>query len=192
MNTRTLPDQSAEPAGANDAAPALRAAAVLADGATNLDTLLAEVVQRLKQAGRQVRGLLMTYPDGDTDCSGAMVMVDVHTGAEYLVSQPLGAGSTGCRADPQGFARASQVLRRAADEQPELVVVNRFGGLEAEGGGMRAELLDLMAREVPLLTAVSPRFSAAWQQFTGGATLLPADADAVERWVGQVLPEPTR
>ena len=48
---------------------------------------------------------------------------------------------------------ATVVLRRALADKPDLVVLNRFGRLEAEGGGMSAELLDLMADGVPVLTA---------------------------------------
>jgi hypothetical protein len=117
-----------------------------------------------------------------------MWLVDVATGAEYLVSQPMGRHSKACRADPQGFARATEVLRRALAEAPELVVINRFGRLEAEGGGLSAELLALMAEGVPLLTAVAPAYREAWLHFSGGAPLLPPEPTAVRAWVAQVLP----
>lgn len=162
------------------------AAAIVDDGRCDTDALLARVAEQERSAGHRVRGLVMTYPDGGEGCARAMVLVDVDTGQEYLVSQRLGPGATGCRADPHGFARASEVLRRAADEAPELVVCNRFGGLEAEGGGFRAELLDLMARELPLLTVVGERHVPAWQQFTDGAALLPAEPQAIARWLAGV------
>lgn len=169
------------------AAPAhLRAAAIVDEGVSgvDVDALLAAVARRQRQAGRRVRGLLMTYPGGREGCAGDMVLVDLDTEAGYLVSQGLGADSTACRADPQGFARASEVLRRAAGEAPDLVICNRFGRLEAEGGGFRAELLELMAHDRPLLTAVAARYLDAWRRFTGGAAAeLPADAAAVEAWV---------
>jgi hypothetical protein len=112
-----------------------------------------------------------------------MVLVDIDTGAEYLVSQPLGRDSNACRADTQGFARASVVLRDALAAAPDLVVSNRFGGLEAEGGGFASELLALMAQGVPVLTVVAARHVAAWQHFTGGAALLPAEPGAVQAWL---------
>ncbi len=171
----------------DEAEPGLRAAAILDDGSVDADALLASIVSSQRRAGRRVRGLLMTYPDGPQTCAAAMVLVDVETSESYLVSQPLGADSQACRADPQGFARASVVLRRAADEQPDLVVSNRFGGLEASGGGFRDELLELMARDVPVLTVVSPRFVLAWQQFTGGAMVMPAEAQAIERWLASTV-----
>lgn len=171
----------------DEAEPGLRAAAILDDGSVDADALLASIISAQRRAGRRVRGLLMTYPDGAQTCAAAMVLVDVETSETYLVSQPLGADSQACRADPQGFARASVVLRRAAEEQPDLVVSNRFGGLEASGGGFRDELLELMARDVPVLTVVAPRHLQAWQQFTGGATVMPPEALAIERWLAATV-----
>jgi hypothetical protein len=184
---------SSEPPPAAEAAgPALRAAAVVDDGRCDVDALLARVVERQRGLGRRVRGLVMTYPDAGLGCARAMVLVDVETRQEYLVSQPLGRDATGCRADPQGFARASEVLRRAAAEAPELVVCNRFGGLEAGGGGFCAELLELMLRELPLLTVVAERHLPAWRQFTGGAASLPAEPEAIAAWLASAMPRTAR
>ncbi len=166
----------------------LRAAAIVHDGSVDVDALLGVLAQAQRRLGRKVRGLLMTYPDpGAPACAAPMVLVDIASGAPYRVSQKLGGGSASCRADTQGFAHASEVLRAALDERPDLVIVNRFGSLEAEGGGFAAELLDLMAAGVPLLTVVASRHLDAWACFTGGAAALPAQADAVQRWLDRVL-----
>ena len=166
----------------------LRAAVILDDGHGDVDALLAAVVLQVQRMGRRVRGLRMIYPHGAASCAAAMVLVDLDTQEQYLVSQPLGRDAIGCRADPQGFAHASQVLRRAAQEAPDLVVSNRFGALEAAGGGFCAELLALLAQDLPLLTVVAPKHLAAWQAFTGGTTVLPARADAVHAWLDRALP----
>ena len=144
----------------------------------------------LQAAGRRVQGLLMQHEGGmagDTGCGVQMFLVDVSSGERYLVSQPMGSLSKACRADPQGFARATVVLRRALADKPDLVVLNRFGRLEAEGGGMSAELLDLMAEGVPVLTAVAPAYREAWAAFSGGAAVLPLDEAAARAWVGSAL-----
>lgn len=161
----------------------LRAAAIEDDASCDVDALLAAMACQQRRDGRRVRGLVMTHPDGQAGCAGAMVLVDLNTLDEYLVSQPLGSASTSCRADPQGFARASEVLRRAAEETPDLVISNRFGGLEAEGRGFRPELIEILARGLPLLTVVATRHLDAWQRFTGGTTVLPARADAIGAWL---------
>lgn len=163
------------------------AAAILADGACDIDALLAQVAQRQQAAGRRLGGLLMR-PRGTTrDCAVDMVLTDLHTGEAYRVSQPRGALGSGCRADPQGFARASEVLHRALHDAPDLVISNRFGGLEALGQGFRAELLALLAQGQPLLTAVAPKHLADWRAFVGGPAELPAELPAIEVWIDAVL-----
>jgi hypothetical protein len=165
--------------------PAPLAAAIVDDGRADVDQMLAALVRDGQRSGWRVRGLLMTRAGGG--CAGDMVLVDIDSGERYLVSQPLGTGSTSCRADPHGFASASVVLRAALEQSPDLVVCNRFGGLEVEGGGFAAELLALMAQGVPLLTAVAARNREAWQRFSGGAPLLPADTAVVAAWIDRVL-----
>lgn len=169
--------------------PAPRAAALHHDGTRDIDALLASVAARQRRLGRRLRGVLMTYPEARTEqCAGAMVLIDLHTGEPFRVSQALGAGSRACRADQHGFARASQALRAALDDPPDLVICNRFGGLEATGGGFAGELLAIMAQGIPLLTAVATKHVDAWRDFSGGAPVLPADEDAVLAWLDAMQP----
>lgn len=172
---------------AGNEALAMPAAAILADGACDVDQLLAQVAQRQQAAGRRLGGLLMKPRGTARDCAVDMVLTDLSTGADYLVSQPRGAAGTGCRADLQGFARASQVLRQALVDAPDLVISNRFGGLEALGQGFRAELLALLAQGLPLLTAVAPKHLSDWRAFVGGPAELPAALPAIESWIEAVL-----
>lgn len=170
---------------ADDGLP--RAAAIEHDGSGDIDALLASIAQAQQLQGRRVCGLLMTYPEGRESCAGPMVLVDIDNGEAYPVSQPLGRDSQACRADTQGFAHAGRVLRAALAQAPDLVISNRFGALEAEGGGFAAELLELMSGGVPVLTVVATRHAAAWSHFSGGAPLLPARIEAVDAWLAGAL-----
>jgi nucleoside-triphosphatase THEP1 len=163
------------------------AAAIVDDRSLDIDAFLAEVARRERAAGRRVRGCLMNRPPPESGCAATMVLADIDTSETYLVSQPMGANSKACRADTQGFARASQIFRTAAAQSPDLVISNRFGDLELRGGGFSQELLELMSREIPLLTTVAARNVQAWQEFTGGAVLLAADPVAVAAWVEQAV-----
>ncbi len=163
------------------------AAAIRHDGRIDLDDLLVAFVERQRCAGRRVLGLVMKHRDRGDGCKAAMVLTDIDTGEEYLVSQALGSESASCSADPQGFARASRVLRDALDRSPDLVVCNRFGSLEATNGGFVAELLALLGRGIPVLTVVAPAHVDAWQRFIGEAPLLPVDPVAWAAWLDAVL-----
>ena len=163
------------------------AAAIHHDGSGDLDEMLLAFARAQSSAGRRVRGLLMAPRDRAQACAAAMVLVDIATGDEYVVSQPLGSGSTACRADPHAFARASRVLRDALASEPDLVICDRFGSLEAENGGFRAELLALMEQGIPVLTAVAPLHIQAWQRFSGGAPVLPARPEVWAAWLDAAL-----
>lgn len=167
------------------------AAAIVDDRSVQVDPLLARIVGEQQAAGRRIRGCLMKQrAPGGTGCAAEMILVDIDTAQEYLVSQPLGSGSTGCRADPEGFARASEIFRSALAQAPDLVVSNRFGDLEAQRRGFTQELLAVMAQGIPLLTTVATRNVDAWRQVTGGAQLLPPDAAAITAWIERVLCAP--
>ena len=168
-----------------DASPPV--AAIEYDPSRDVDALLRAFVTQLRRDGRNVLGLLPARRDPSAECRAPMLLTDIDTGDEYLVSQSLGAASAACSADPQGFARASRVLHDALERQPDLVVCNRFGALEAENGGFVAELLALLERGVPLLTVVAPRHFGAWQRFIGEAALLPPDPAAWNAWFDAVL-----
>jgi nucleoside-triphosphatase THEP1 len=163
------------------------AAAIHHDGSSDVDEMLHAFTQRQRAAGRRVLGLLMAPRKRELECQAAMVLVDVDNGDEYVVSQPLGGDSTACRADPQAFAHASRVLRAAAVSDADLVVCDRVGGMEAENRGFCAELLALMERGIPVLTAVAPLHIDAWREFSGGAPVLPPRIDAWAAWLNAAL-----
>lgn len=171
----------------DDASDLPLAAAIVDSGAASAEALLEAEARARLRAGLRVRGLLMTRPGAGAGCAADMVLVDIATDQRFLVSQPMGRDSTACRADPQGFARASRVLHDARGGDVDLVICNRFGGLESEGGGFAAELLALMADGVPLLTTVSARLADHWARFSGGAPLLPAEPQAITAWVERAL-----
>lgn len=88
-----------------------------------------------------------------------------------------------CNLNPQALGEASAVLRQALADGVDLVVINRFGGVEAEGGGFVMELADFIEAGIPVLTAVAARHQSGWQRFTGGLHVaLPADEEALMAW----------
>ncbi|MDN3918719.1 DUF2478 domain-containing protein [Roseateles violae] len=163
------------------------AAAIVDDRSLDMDAFLTAIVRRQQALGLRLRGFLMKRPPRENGCAATMVLVDVNDASEYLVSQPLGSGSRGCRADPAAFARASQVLREALEQAPDLIVSNRFGDLELRRGGFSAELLAAMEHGIPLLTTVAQRNAEAWQQFSGAGRLLPPDEAAVSAWLAAAI-----
>ncbi len=158
-----------------------RIAALTPRAGENGDALLRQFVAALRLQGHRVRGLVQEMCPDEAGCKFSLV--DIECGARYPISQNLGTQSTACVLDPAGIAEATGVMRRIAREGAELAIFNRFSGLEAEGDGFAAEMLDLMSAGIPVLTIVNTRHLTAWRHFTGGlAEELPADAQALNRW----------
>lgn len=144
------------------------------------DRLLDAFAADLLRAGRRVHGLVQCRQGDD---KAAAVLLDLQTGRQYALFQMLGAGSQSCSVDAGELAAASQALRRALDERADLAIANRFGALEAAGGGLSAEMLALMAEGIPFLTIVADEHLPAWRHFTGDAAVdLPAKRAALDDW----------
>jgi len=155
-----------------------------------VDELIATFARSLTERGWRVRGLLQEICETGEACS--ISLIDLAQGTRYPISQELGKFSTSCRVDPVGIAEASAVMRRAASEGADLVIFNRFAGLEAIGQGLSAEMLTIMADGIPLLTAVPEKHFAAWETFTGGMfTELEPEFAALERWFYAARQAPT-
>jgi hypothetical protein len=149
------------------------------------DVLLDEFSADLMRAGRQVHGLIQRRTG---EGKAATVLIDLQSGTRYPLFQNLGAGSASCSVDSGSLAAASLTLRRALDEGAELAIANRYGSLEATGGGLAAEMLALMAEGIPFLTIVADEYLPAWRHFTGHAGVeLPAQRAALEGWFAGVM-----
>ena len=110
-------------------------------------------------------------------------MRDIVSGETLDIMQDLGRDATGCRVDPAAIAVAARLLDEARAIGPDLLVVNRFGRLESEGGGMLAEIGRAFADGLPLIICVPARYLGAWDAFASGLdTKLPPTLPAIESW----------
>ena len=144
--------------------------------------LLEDFARSLKAKGLRVGGLVQhSHRNAESELI-SMELVDLETGATLPIEQNLGSGAA-CSIDPQAMAAACQTVRRAVEQGFDLVVVNKFGHLEVEGGGLADETMLAMAEGRALLLAVSPKYLDRWQIFCGGlCELLPLEAAALEAW----------
>ncbi len=151
------------------------------------DILVGAFAAELIHAGHAVHGLVQHRPPGGK--TGAM-LIDLHDGTQHALFQNLGSGSESCSVDTASLAMASLALRRALDARAELAIANRFGPLEADGGGLAAEMLALMAEGIPFLTIVPDILLPAWRNFTGGLGIeLPAERAALHAWFASQVNE---
>lgn len=165
-----------------DGFPGLCGAVVYGDG-LNVNAMLEYFAQEQTALGYRVLGLVQRRASDDRPCAGDVILYDLSGEESFVISQRLGEGSSCCSVDPSGVAEASVVLRRALDPPPDLLVVNKFGKLEADGGGFIDEIMIAAVSGVPVLTSVHERHLNQWLDFTGefGARLLP-QASSISSW----------
>lgn len=164
-----------------DTEPLLPIAAIVSQTSGDANVLIVDFAARQRAAGRRVRGLVQELRMCDNGC--LVVLIDLDNHQRYPITQDLGAGSTSCGLDPALIAEASGVMRRIAAEGAELAVFNRFGALEADGGGFAPEMLALMSEGIPVLTVVPAGQLERWRHFTGGlGRELPVCAAALDDW----------
>ncbi len=133
--------------------------------------------------GETVSGLVQRNGLAADCITKDMELEDLATGTPINICQALGRESTGCRIDPQAMARAAGLLRASFTRAPRLVIINKFGKLEAENQGLIAEIGEAYASGVPVLVGVPSRFTEAWEAFAGkDYTRLPCTQDALRHW----------
>lgn len=173
--------------GRPDGALAARAAAIRYRPGDRIEEFLAEVARRFQGRGLRVAGLLQHSLRSNAMDRCTFEMEDLRDGRRYRISQDLGQGSEACSIDQAAIAAASVVLRRAVEGRPDVVIVNKFGGLEACGEGLREEMSLIVAEGLALLTTVNDEHAAAWREYAGGeGSELPMDLDAVLAWAARV------
>lgn len=168
-------------------AAAFSFAAIVHSAHGEADDLLADFAFGLRRDGWRVQGLVQQQIGGQG--KAATMLVDLESEKRYPLFQNLGSGSGSCSLDQASVAAASIALRRALDQRPALAVANRFGGLEAGGGGLVAEMLALISNGIPLITVVSNDYLRDWRAFTGHAGVeLTPKMDVLQNWFAGIRP----
>jgi molybdate transport system ATP-binding protein len=160
-----------------------RVAAILYRPQDDLDTLLADFAQDLVRAGERIGGIVQRNIKDGSGCQVGMQAIDLMTGREVSICQPLGSGAMACKLDAAGLADASVAVASAIAQDVDLIVINKFSKQEAAGRGLRDELADAIAAGIPVLTAVPEKCFEAWISFTGGiGTTLLCERQVIEAW----------
>lgn len=118
----------------------------------------------------------------DRACSAGYLR-SLRDDAMYPIFQDLGAGSTTCHLAGSDALAAAAAVRRDIAQGCDLVVLSKFGKLEAAGGGLREAFVAAVEADVPLLTSVSTPFKEAWESFaTSLFVTVPAEFEQIDAW----------
>ena len=147
------------------------------------------IVEDCRRRGLRIAGVLQhpVCPDAAGHCDAALE--ELTTGLRTDLFEDRGPGARGCRLDVAALAEVNAQVARTLDADPELLILNKFGKVEAEGRG----LLDLVAmavdRGIPVVIGVPIRNLAAWRNFAGGMSVeFTGDPSEVSDWLNRSFP----
>ncbi|MBB4122086.1 DUF2478 domain-containing protein [Martelella radicis] len=157
------------------------------------DRTLEAVARRLLARGYRVEGFVQHAEKDEGQCCGAVDLEDIATGKRWQIMQALGAHARGCRLDFNALSEAAVFAEARIRTQPDLLILNRFGKGEEQGGGLRSVFEAAFVAGVPILTSVKQPYLDGWLAFSDGLSEpLQADAEAVLTWSCKAIGEARR
>lgn len=161
------------------------AAVVYADGIYP-DAAIASAVAPLEDLGVPMAGAIQVPAEhvaGRHPCD--MLLKDLASGDVQAIAEDRGKHASGCRLDVGVLTEVGEaVLSSLREGGPRLLVVNKFGKIEAAGGGLRGAIAEAVALGIPVLVGVPARNLDSWRAFAGSlADELPVDPRAIGEWL---------
>jgi nucleoside-triphosphatase THEP1 len=145
--------------------------ALIYGAGTYPDVLLRDVLALASRSGLHVAGLLQVETSRAQASRCDMELLDAATGRRWNISENRGPHARGCRLDQCVLADALGDLAAQIERQrPALLILNKFGKVEAAGRGLRDILVRAIQLEVPVLIGVPKRNIDSWHVFAGTAS----------------------
>jgi hypothetical protein len=166
--------------------PVKKIAVVQGAASAEVQGLLKAFSERWRWSARVAGVVAEDHGLPDRACSAGYLR---HLGDDerFVIFQDRGPGSTGCHLDSTGMSMAAEAVQRDVARGCDLVVLSKFGKLEANGGGLRDAFSAAIGAGVPVLTSVSATFAEPWRRFAAPLfEVVSADAESIEAWWKQV------
>ncbi len=158
-----------------------RVAGIVGVESTQAQSLLTVAVARWRARGAKVVGVLAEAHGIPGRTCGAGFLRDIASNKPYSIYRETVSSSTTCHLDASGVEAACENLQGQIPAC-DLVVLSKFGKLEAMHQGLADAFTAAMAAGKPILTSISDKHRDAWRAFVPDATLLAADEAALEAW----------
>jgi hypothetical protein len=126
------------------------------------------IAANAQKAGLRLGGVLEkpSPPETPNHHRCDMSLIDLAGGETIKIYEERGALARGCRLDLDGLARTCALVL-ASLPQCDLILLNKFGKTETEGGGFRCVISDALSLGIPVVIGVPRRNLAAWRDYAG-------------------------
>jgi nucleoside-triphosphatase THEP1 len=163
--------------------PTKRIAALRGGSSSASQRTLSIFAQQLRQEGLRVAGVVEVSRCGEESRCKSLGVQDLVSGETFPISQKLGAGSAACNLDPGGLALACGLIEDAIERGVDVVILSKFGKLEAARSGFCDAFRAAMLADIPVITAVSPPLAEDWNRFAGELSeCVDAHVEALTAW----------
>ncbi|SIN76505.1 DUF2478 domain-containing protein [Vannielia litorea] len=154
-------------------------------GRGRTDAFIAKAAHALMRDGLRLCGTVRAAAPAPAGHPCDMDLRILPDGPDYRISQSLGPGARGCRLDSGVIeAIASDVETRL--DRTDLLIVNKFGKLEAQGRGLCPAMTQALDADIPVLVGVNAMNLDDFLEFSDGmATSLPPSLDTLRTWARQ-------
>lgn len=140
------------------------------------------LVHRWRPRARLAGVVAESHGLADRACSAGFLR-NISTGEQFSIFQDLGPGSTAFQLDAASMLPANAAVQRDIAAGCDLVLLSKFGQLEAANSGLMDAFRAAIEAHVPVLTSVSRACEAAWAKFADPLFMtLPANTDQIEAW----------
>ena len=164
----------------------MRIGYVMSEGRGDVDLVLERFAGALMARGVAVAGVVQTNTDCGEDRPCDMDVKVLPEGPVLRISQDLGPGSRGCRLDAAALEQAVGLVAARLSGETRLLIVNKFGKQESEGGGFRALIGSALAEGIPVLVGLNGLNRAAFAAYAGDmAEPVAPYAEALMAWFAQ-------
>lgn len=147
------------------------------------DILLFGVARSLRESGVSVAGAVQENVERDPARKCDMELHVLTSTSVVRISQNLGRHASGCRLDASGLERAVGLVEASLADEPDILIVNKFGKQEVDGHGFRPLIGRAIAGGIPVLTAVNQGNLDGFLGFAGGmGEILVPEENAILSW----------
>jgi hypothetical protein len=135
-------------------------------GASNatIQDIFQSLADRWSRSAR-VAGVLAEHHGLAGRACSAGFLRSILTGERFPIFQDLGPGSTACHLDGSAMLSATEAVQRDIAVGCDLVILSKFGKLEAANSGLADAFRAAIEADVPILTSLSPACETAWKMF---------------------------
>lgn len=163
-------------------------AALQGASSVEIQALMRGFIAELRPAARIV-GVVEDAPDAAHDPDADPELRNLTGGQRYPIFQDLGPSSTACALHSESLVIACEAVLHDIAAGCDLLVISKFGKLEAERSGFADAFAAGVAIQAPILTSVAPKFDAEWTAFAAPLfVMLPPDMAAIRSWWRSVAP----